>query len=193
MHKIVLSITILFVFSSQAADRKFPVSSIPLPLLKNANVVKRMEQTEFTILNPGASVLKSHYALTILNENGRNHAALEIYYDKLRQVPSIEGILYDALGNEIKKLKNKDIGDQSAIDDNNLMEDSRKKVHNFYYGNYPYTIEYIVEQKFNTTFFSLPGCHRKMKTMRWKKVLFLSASRQIILFVTGHLITWVSQ
>jgi len=153
MHKIVLSITILFVFSSQAADRKFPVSSIPLPLLKNANVVKRMEQTEFTILNPGASVLKSHYALTILNENGRNHAALEIYYDKLRQVPSIEGILYDALGNEIKKLKNKDIGDQSAIDDNNLMEDSRKKVHNFYCGNYPYTIEYIVEQKFNTTFF----------------------------------------
>ena len=151
MHKIVLSITILFVFSSQAADRKFPVSSIPLPLLKNANVVKRMEQTEFTILNPGASILKSHYALTILNENGRNHAALEIYYDKLRQVPSIEGILYDALGNEIKKLKNKDIGDQSAIDDNNLMEDSRKKVHNFYCGKYPYTMEKIEEQIINTT------------------------------------------
>ncbi|MEO6814509.1 MAG: DUF3857 domain-containing protein [Ginsengibacter sp.] len=153
MRNILLLIPVFFIFPTKAADKKFPASTIPAKLLKNANVVKRMGKTEFTILNTGSTILKLHYALTILNENGDSHASLEVYYDKLRQVNSIEGSLYDSAGNLLKKLKNKDIKDVSAVDDISLMDDGRKKVHQFYSNSYPYTIEYEIEEKFNNTFF----------------------------------------
>jgi hypothetical protein len=138
---------------ANASDIKYPASAIPENLKKNANVVKRMEQFEFRIISTGEAVLVHKYALTVLNENGDDNAALVEYYDKLQKINSIEGSLYDASGKEVKKLKSKDIMDLSAVDDINLMDDNRRKVHQFYYKVYPYTVEYEVETKFNNTFF----------------------------------------
>lgn len=132
---------------------KYPVSSIPENLKKNANVVKRMEEFEFRMINTGEAVLTHKYALTILNENGDDNAALVEFYDNLQKITSIEGALYDASGKELKKLKSKEVMDLSAVDDNNLMDDNRRKVHQFYYKVYPYTVEYEVETRFNNTFF----------------------------------------
>ena len=152
MRNILLFTALLFMGSSKAADKKFPVSGISAKLMKSANVVKRMEQIEFTIVNTTSTILHRHYALTILNENGDDYASFEGYYDKLHEITSIEGALYDAAGNLVKKLKAKEVKDVSDGDENSLMDDSRKKMHNFYYSNYPYTIEYEVEEKFNNTF-----------------------------------------
>jgi transglutaminase-like putative cysteine protease len=135
-----------------AAEKKFPVNEISQELIRNANVVKRAEHAEFTILNVGATVYRHYYALTILNENGDSYADFEANYDKLLEVTSIEGALYDAQGNLLKKLKNKDVRDVSASDDGTLMDDSRKKTYNFYHKVYPYTVEYFVEEKFNNSF-----------------------------------------
>jgi hypothetical protein len=140
-------------FFANASDIKYPASSIPENLKKNANVVKRMEEFEFHIINTGETVLLHKYALTILNENGDDNAALVEFYDKLQKITSIEGSLYDASGKELKKLKSKDVMDLSAVDDISLMDDNRRKVHQFYYKVYPYTVEYEVETKFNNTFF----------------------------------------
>lgn len=144
---------LLICFLANASDIKYPVSSIPESLKKNANVVKRMEEIVFRIINTGEAVFYHKYALTVLNENGDDNAVLVEYYDKLEKINSIEGALYDAAGNQIKKMKMKDAMDLSAVDDNNLMDDNRKKVHHFFYKSYPYTIEYEVETKFNYTLF----------------------------------------
>ncbi|MFL5810040.1 MAG: DUF3857 domain-containing protein [Flavisolibacter sp.] len=138
---------------SYAGDIRYPVSSIPEKLLKNAHVVKRMEDFQFRINGTGETVLYHKYALTVLDEKGDGYANLVEYYDKLQQVRSIEGSLYNALGLPIRKLKSKEIEDLSAVDDNNLMDDSRRKVHSFYYRVYPYTVEYEVETKFSNTLF----------------------------------------
>lgn len=143
---------IVFAFA-RGNDIKYPASAIPESLKKDANVVKRMETIEFRIINTGEAVLYHKYALTILNENGDDNAALVEYYDKLQKINSIEGALYDAAGNQLKKLKSREIMDLSAVDDNNLMDDSRRKVHQFYYKSYPYTVEYEVQTKFNNTLF----------------------------------------
>lgn len=140
----------------QAADPKYPVSKIPENLKTGANVVKRIENIEFTIVNTGSTIYKYHYALTILNRFGDKHAGFKTFYDKLSKIVSIDANLYDANGNLIKKLKTKDITDLSAVSDNNLMDDSRVKLHNFNYNSYPYTVEYIVEERFNNTF-HFPG------------------------------------
>jgi hypothetical protein len=134
-------------------DVNYAVSAIPKDLLKNANVVKRIEEVRFEIINTGETVYYQKYALTILNEAGSRYAQFYQGYEKLIQVRSIEGALYDANGKQLKKLKNKDVQDVSGVSDNNLFDDNRVKAHNFYFAAYPYTVEYEVEVKFNNSLF----------------------------------------
>jgi hypothetical protein len=81
-----LSVYISFSLPLLADNGEFAVSRIPAPLLKNADVIKRMESLGFEIINTGEAMLRKKYALTILNENGDRHAAFVEYYDKLHTV-----------------------------------------------------------------------------------------------------------
>jgi hypothetical protein len=65
----------------------------------------------------------------------------------------VEGILYDANGKQLKRIKKKDLEDYSGVSDNNLIDDNRVKHHNFYYKVYPYTVEYIIEVNNKSTLF----------------------------------------
>lgn len=152
-----------------AGDGDYAVSKIPVELLKNADVVKRMEEIRFEVVDPGKSRLYHKYALTILNENGDRYAAEVIFYDKLREVKSIQGTLYDAEGKKVKNSKKSEIKDLSAIDDISLIEDSRVKVHSFYQKIYPYTVEYETEMiYYNTYMFPIwdPIGHEKISVQQ---------------------------
>ncbi|HJW15553.1 MAG TPA: DUF3857 domain-containing protein [Flavisolibacter sp.] len=144
---------LLCVSGLKAADPKYPVSAIPENLKKDADVVKRMEEISFQVINTGETILHKKYAITILNENGDEYAGISEFYDKLISITSIEGTLYDASGKVLKKTKSKDISDLSAVSGINLIDDSRMKSHHFYFREYPFTVEYEVEQKFNNTLF----------------------------------------
>lgn len=122
-------------------------------LKKNANVVKRAEELRVIIKSPSKAVVKHKYALTILNESGSKEAAYTNYYNKRRSIESISGHLYDAAGRELKSVKKKDIGDYSGTDDISLITDNRVKTHNFYYSQYPYTVEYEDECEYDGIFF----------------------------------------
>jgi len=150
----VLVFTGLMSLVSQATDKNnYSITNIPKELLKNANAVKRVEAIRFEMKSLTDVVLRQHTVVTILNENGDHHAALVEGYDKLRKINSIEGTLYDAFGNELKKLKQKDIQDVSAVQDISLIDDNRMKLFNFYHKQYPYTVEYVVEVKLNHSYF----------------------------------------
>lgn len=136
-----------------AADDDYAVSKIPEALLKDAHVVKRMEETRFEVLDPGKSRLYHKYALTVLDEKGDHYAVEVVGYDKLRGFKSMEGNLYDGNGKKIRSLKKNEIRDLSATDDNSLMDDNRVKVHSFFHRVYPYTIEYETELQFNFNMF----------------------------------------
>lgn len=135
-----------------SAQLNYNVKAIPDSLLKNANVVKRFEEMAFEIKSTASSTLRHKYAFTILNENGDEQAQFVEWYDQMREVGDIEGSLYDASGKLVKKLKSKDIQDLSGVDDISLIDDNRRKVHNFYYKVYPYTVEYSVTIKQNQSF-----------------------------------------
>jgi hypothetical protein len=139
------------IFAS-ASDIKYPVSAIPETLKKNANVVKRMEEIRFEIVNLGEAILHKKVAYTILNENGDRYAAMVVNYDKERKVSSFDGTLYDANGNVLRKAKNKDIRDFSAVQDISLFDDNRVKVLDFTNQFYPYTVEFETEVKYNNTY-----------------------------------------
>ena len=145
----------LFSSAVLAGDGEYAVFRIPKELLKNANAVIRLQEQYTELLKEDKLFSREHYVITILNEEGDRFSGMFEYYDKFRDIKSVDGTLYDAMGMKIKSLKNKDIEDGSGSSGNNLADDSRYKKHNFYHRVYPYTIEYTIESvKKETMFFS---------------------------------------
>jgi hypothetical protein len=131
----------------------YSVAAIPAALLKNANAVKRMEELKFTIRRTNDASIYHKYAITILNVKGDRAANVVEWYDKLRKIDYIDGVLYDAAGNKIKSLKKSDVSDLSGTDEGSLADDNRVKAHNFYHRTYPYTVEYEMKIDLKYTMF----------------------------------------
>jgi len=134
------------------ADAQYPVSTIPEALLKKAKLVKRVDETFIEVRNTGKAIYHRHYAYTLLNEAAEDYAALVVGYDKFRLISDISGTLYNAQGKKVKSVKKKEIGDESGTDASSLITDGRYKYHNFYYREYPYTVEYNIEVELNGIF-----------------------------------------
>ena len=154
MRAIILLACTFFVMSwGYCAEPEYSFTAIPPILLKNANVVKRMEKEEMEYVQSNLAVYRIKYAITILNENGDDAADIVLWYDKFNTISNFEGNLYDAFGNQIRKLKSKEVIDESAVSAISIMEDNRVKKHNFYYKTYPYTIEYSYEITMHQTMY----------------------------------------
>ncbi|HLG41709.1 MAG TPA: DUF3857 domain-containing protein [Chitinophagaceae bacterium] len=152
--KAILAFIVFCLLIMQAeAGGDYAVSNIPVALLKNSDAVLRNEELRFEIISTREAVQKYHYVMTILNENGDDWAGFSEYYDKLQDVSSVEGYLYDAAGKQLKKMKSKDLEDLSGVSGISLIDDNRIKRHNFYYKVYPYTVEYFVEVRYKHTMY----------------------------------------
>lgn len=134
-----------------AGEPVYPAFTIPAELKEKAHAVKRWEEINFKLTSDGEARLTQHYVITVLDPNGDDEAVMAEGYDKLQEIRSIRGVLYDALGKTVKKLKQSDIEDVSAIS-SSLITDNRIKRHSFNYNIYPYTVEYEIEMRFNCTF-----------------------------------------
>ncbi|OIN59126.1 hypothetical protein BLX24_12265 [Arsenicibacter rosenii] len=126
---------------------EYKASAIPEPLKVKAHAVVRRSETVYTVKSLGEAVEQTHTIITILDKEGDSHASLRVPYDKLSKVNEIEGVLYDAAGKLIKKLRKNEIVDYSAMDDATLYSDNRMKIAQFpNQRSYPYTVEFTVEQ-----------------------------------------------
>ncbi len=133
------------ILSYTVAAQNYAVGLIPKDLLKNANAVVRIEELQFEIKSTREAITRNRFVVTILNEAGERWADFSEYYDKHRDISSIEGTLYDANGRQLKKIKKKDVEDISGTSESNLIDDNRVKRHSFYHKVYPYTVEYVSE------------------------------------------------
>jgi transglutaminase-like putative cysteine protease len=131
-----------------AGDPKFPISAIPDSLKKDVNIVVREDKMIYTILSVSQGKLYSYYAVTILNEKGSDFASRTFAYDKLSKITSLSGNVYDASGENIKKLKKSEIYDQSSYD-GSLFSDNRFKAIDLSQGSYPYTVEVEYEMEYS--------------------------------------------
>ncbi len=148
-----LSLTIACLFSLTVfSQNNYAVSTIPEALKKDAHVVKRMEDIRFEVLSLDNTRFIRRYALTILDPEGQHHADFAVQYDKMHHINSIEGTLYDAAGNQLKKVKGKVIRDMSAVSEVSLFDDNRMKVHDFDHHSYPYTVEYEVDMSYDNSY-----------------------------------------
>ena len=146
MKKIIFTLSFLTSISTNIfAQNQWATDKIPADLKEKSHAVIRMSETFFTVKNIGEANEKNHIIVTILDEQGLRYASQVVFYNKLNKINNFEGILYDAKGEKIKRLKNADISDGSANSDGTLFSDNRYKYAEFKYANFPFTVEFSYE------------------------------------------------
>ena len=143
----------VFTLISSAQKSEYAISTIADSLKENANAVVRLDQTDITIASQRSMNIKTFRVVTVLNEKGSNAVNAYEGYGKNTSVKSIEAIVYDAFGNELKKIKRKDFKDQSAVDGGTLISDNRYLYLEYTPISYPYTIAFNSEIETSTTAF----------------------------------------
>ncbi|MGX5855253.1 DUF3857 domain-containing protein [Dyadobacter jiangsuensis] len=145
----VIAVCLLFPLGV-SGQSDFNVDKINPALIKDANAVVRVDELVWEIKSQGEAVQKIRTVVTILNETGEEkHGALFVRYDKFTKISDISGILYDAGGKQVKKLRNSDIEDYGYGSGGDDISDARVKLANFGKKSYayPYTIEYVYEAR----------------------------------------------
>ena len=142
-----ISILFFFPLHSDAQTSSYQnidpaVSSISPELLEGADAVIRLHHRKVELDGPGKGRMSVEKMVTILNSDGLAHASIRVPYNSFSDVSKIKGSLYDADGNEVQSIKNRDFDDESLISSFSLAEDSRIIKGDFRHPEYPFTIQY---------------------------------------------------
>ncbi|WP_289663398.1 DUF3857 domain-containing protein [Flavobacterium panacagri] len=144
---------LIFTSYSFAQKNDYSILKISDSLKDNANAVVRFDLTDISILSQRNMVIKTDRAVTVLNEKGARAVNAFESYNKRTSVKNIEATIYDAFGNEIKKIKKKDFKDVSAADGATLASDGRYIYLEYTPISYPYTVVYSSEIETSNTAF----------------------------------------
>jgi transglutaminase-like putative cysteine protease len=155
-YKFVFTISIVFLFTTTllfAQKSEYSSQTISDSLKENANAVVRLNQIDIVIASQRSMNIRTRRVITVLNERGID--AVEAYenYGKSSPVKNILATVYDAFGNEIKKIKRGDFRDQSSVDGGTLFSDGRIVYLEYTPIQYPFTIVYESEVETSTTAF----------------------------------------
>ncbi|WP_158534865.1 DUF3857 domain-containing protein [Mucilaginibacter hurinus] len=127
------------------------MSLIPKELLPYAGAVVRNSEVNYEVRDIDYSNYRVKKAITVFNESGDDAAEILIWYNKLRQVKSVKGIIYDSSGLPVSKFSEKNFDDYYGGGRSSLFEDTRVKVFRPGANGYPYTVEYECDIRDNQT------------------------------------------
>ena len=146
--------TAFFCFISVAAQNSIRSCHTLSPeLVKGANAVVRLDQTEIDLQSYDKAVYKIHRVVTVLKKEGDPVIGAVLYYNPSVKVKNVEVLVYDRNGRQIKKIKEKEFKDRSAVPNGTLYGDNRLKYLDYTPVTYPYTIELSYEMYTGNTAF----------------------------------------
>lgn len=146
------SFFVSFIIFSQT-EKDYNSLLVPLELRSSGNAVVRYEKKLVEIIDYDKISVKQKRVVTILNKYGNRHANTSQYYDDNTLIEEMEAKVFDASGEQINRIKERDFIDESAVSDISIYEDNRVKYLKYIPKNYPYTIEYTSEVIYNSTAF----------------------------------------
>ena len=138
-----LFLNVLLVFSQNRSD--LAISTIDKTMTKNANAVIRLSEVVVSLKSSSQMFIKEKRIISVLNKKGNNNIDAFVYYDTNIRIKTLQVLAFDALGNEIKKIKKNDFKDVSAVSGGTLYSESRVKYLEYTPINYPYTIQFTCE------------------------------------------------
>ena len=133
---------LLLILSFTCFSQKLEYSSflIPAELKEDANAVVRNSVIEIAIEDVDKMTVSKREVVTVLNKLGISDARIAESYDNDTKITKLSAVIYDAFGNQIKKYKERDFLDVSAVDGGTLYSDSRVKYVDYTPFAYPYTL-----------------------------------------------------
>ena len=148
---------LLNAFLVYSQDRpELSVSHIDEAMMDNANAVVRLNEVIVSLKSSSQMSVKEKRIITILNKKGNKNIDAFVYYDRNVKIKTLQVLAFDALGNQIKKVKKNDFKDVSAVSGGTLYSDSRVKYLEYTPINYPYTIQFTCETTTGNTAFIPP-------------------------------------
>lgn len=135
--------------------QSYPVSAIADSLKKNAYAVVRLNEQEFVQSDINRAVYKSRKVITVLNKQGEEYGNFSFNGDKFRELSSFSGIVRDAAGNIIKKIKKGDLV-TSTLSEGALASDAIDIAYSYKSAAFPYTIEYEYQEKWKNGIVAYP-------------------------------------
>ncbi len=142
---------IVWVGFSQNVD--YSILTLPSHLTDNANAVIRSNDIHVSIVSTSNMVVSEKRVVTVLNKKGDDVVDAFAHYDDDTKIRSLQAIVFNSFGVQIKKIKKNDFKDVSAVSGGTLYSDSRVKYLDYTPIAYPYTIEFISEVNLGSTAF----------------------------------------
>ncbi|MBR9855553.1 MAG: DUF3857 domain-containing protein, partial [Algicola sp.] len=108
-------LTLFVFFFNILFSQDYQVGSIPKAVQQNSDAVVRLAKMDVIVEARDRMNVIHKRVVTVLNKEGNKHVRAYAFYEKKDKVSYLEAIIYNAQGEEIKKIKKKDFLDQSAI------------------------------------------------------------------------------
>lgn len=141
---VLIVFTISIILPSYGQD--YTVNTIPDSLKKNANAVIRDLNMNYIQSDAKSATFSVNKAVTILNRKGDDYAHFVISTDKFSELTKFSGILLDATGKVIKKIKKGDLV-YSSLEFDSFTTGSFNIYYECQSPSYPFTIQYTYEVK----------------------------------------------
>ncbi|MDN3595192.1 DUF3857 domain-containing protein [Zunongwangia endophytica] len=123
-------------------------------LTEQANAILRDEHVLIEIEDVDDMTITTKRVVTVLNKYGEGFVrAYDFYDDGDAKIKSQSALIFNKMGQEIKKFKQRDFKDQSAVGSSNLYSDNRVSYLDYSAMDYPYTVVYESEVNMSTTVF----------------------------------------
>lgn len=151
----ILRIFMFLVLISQQnliAQDNVSISSIPEVLKENANAVIRLEKTDIVISSKKSMVVNKTRIVSILNSKGLDDMGAYEYFNNSTTVKSIEAVIYNAAGEQIKKLKRKEFKEVS-VSGGAMVSDNKRIYLDYTPVQYPFTMVFTSETVSSNTAF----------------------------------------
>lgn len=116
------------------------------PIVKNADAVVRLDEMQVEITAKDKMTFRVRRVITVLNANGNQHAKAIVGYNNSGKIEELQAVVYNAFGKEIKKIREKEFRDVSAVSGGMLYSDSRVKYLEYTPVEYPYTVDFTYER-----------------------------------------------
>ena len=148
----------LLISLSYSQNKIYRTDELDKILTKNSDAVFQLDELEVSVEARNFMRARTKQIVTVLNNAGNKSIRWYTFYDKGDKIEHLEAVIYDSNGNEIKKIKQKDFRDISAVPGGTLYSDSRLKYLQYTPAFYPYTVEYTCVYSTQNTAF-LPPWH----------------------------------
>lgn len=153
MKKFLFHIALFFCFfTSFSQSNDYAFITIPVDFKENANAVVRLRQRDVNIASRKFMTITTKDIVTVLNEKGLSHMGASEYFDNSTRIKSIEAVILNAFGKEIKRIKKKDFKEVS-VSEGSIITDNKLLYLDYTPTEYPFTVIFQSEVESSNTAF----------------------------------------